>query len=170
VRSDEKSAKRLKFTQDQLSIERATRTEAEKKKTEAEKKVRQAEVAKDKLRLAADKAVRYKCKALTVKNNSKLKLQEKNATLKELKAKSGCPGSPDGRQTCVAHEGARSPVHVPNGTARPLANGAGEIRAIGSRAAHAGCIVFPLAGAVRSPEISRREVVSAAKRRNRHGK
>ena len=44
VRSDEKSAKKLKFTQDQLSIERATRTEAEKKKIEAEKKVRQAEV------------------------------------------------------------------------------------------------------------------------------
>lgn len=86
VRSDTKSAKKLKLTQDQLSIERATKTEAEKKKIEAEKKVRQAEVAKEKLRLAADKAVRHKCKAVTVKNNFKLKLQEKNVTLKELKA------------------------------------------------------------------------------------
>jgi hypothetical protein len=86
VRSDEKSAKKLKFTQDQLSIEMSTRTEAEKKKIEAEKKVRQAEVTKDKLRLAAEKAVRHKYKAATVKNNFKFKLQEKNATLKGLKA------------------------------------------------------------------------------------
>ena len=35
VRSDTKSAKKLKLTQDQLSIERATKTEAEKKKIEA---------------------------------------------------------------------------------------------------------------------------------------
>ena len=36
VRSDEKSAKKLKFTQDQLSIERATKTEAEKKNRSGE--------------------------------------------------------------------------------------------------------------------------------------
>ena len=61
MRSDEKSAKKLEFTQDQLSTLKGPQEQKpRRKKIEAEKKVRQAEVAKGKLRLAADKAVRHK--------------------------------------------------------------------------------------------------------------
>jgi hypothetical protein len=90
VRSDNKNAKKLKFTQDQLGVERATKIEAEKNlretKIEAERKLRQALAGQEKARIAADKAVRHKCKAITVKNNTKIKLKKKNETLKELKA------------------------------------------------------------------------------------